>query len=249
MSWLKAYHFSLLDDTDYVTLEFEIKNYYIEFVNQALKQAIKANKGFSHKHLMGFMSSYIVFAMLKWLGAKKSHEYAGDMKKYLTTESNTVKKKCDRYKPHQNDDKRNDRVDKFRAAEQPSSILNQTVKLVRKIADNSIESCQNIVQFRYGHYKKPDNEYKFHDLIPYIREQTIKLKAYLIRYTCINKSMIDGFLVKQLTRQLAWCIGFFANLDHEPANNTLEWATGIIDTLGFNDKLLLLNEQHLAENT
>lgn len=239
MNFLDNYDLESIDQFKLHDLEYEVKESLIKFSDYSLQMAIKAHKAFSPSYVIGFMTSYITFVMIEWLGESDARLHKDDIIKAIRKEAYQVNKLCNRYKPHQDDIKRSERLNMFRTMSKSASMVNQTIQIQKSICDNAIESGRSLKLSGQYSSKGSDNLFNFLETIPLARNEASKLKQEVSELIFASDDKLNGLLTKQLARQIAWLTGFFADLDKdENVSNIMDCISGVLETLDFNELLL-----------
>ena len=238
MNFLDKYDLTSLNQSQLIALEYEVKEALIRFSNKSLEIAKKESQAFLPTYMIGFMVSYITFIMTDWLTSKKAKLHKNELIDFITREATHIHDNCNQYNPHQKDDAHAERMNLFRENIKPYSTIAQTAQLERSICDNAIESRKTLIQSGNFSSKPEKNAFTFIKTIPFVCKEVKKLKKEIKDEIDFDDNSINAFLTKQFARQIAWCAGFFANLDKdEPIENIIKFVEGILETLDFNDQL------------
>lgn len=241
LSFLDNYDLQAIDEFKLHDLEYAVKESLIRFSDYSLEMAIKAHKVFSPSHMIGFMTSYITFVMIEWLGENDARSHKHDIIKAIRKEAYHVNKLCDQYKPHQDDIKRPERINIFRKMSKSASMVNQTIQIQKSICDNAIESGRSLKLSGLYSSKGSENLFTFFETITIARNESSKLKREIAELIFSDNNRVNGLLTKQLARQIAWLAGFFADLDKdEKVSDIMDCISGVLETLDFNQQLLLI---------
>ena len=238
VNFLDQYKLEKLDESDLITFEYEIQDSFIKYSEYCYDLAIKKHKGYLYKVNVAFLSSYITFTMIKWLGTTQSRKLSNDVIEFISSEAKRVRELCKKFAPHHQDVGHSQRVEEFRSKEKPYSTFVQTVRVLRSIADNSMDACKNLSIYNLGKAtNKEHNEFSFLDTLDFAKKETKRLRKEVSDHTYSIEEDVEGYLVKQYARQIAWIAAFFADLDKEEIDNNVQLISGVLNSLDFNSDL------------
>jgi len=238
VNFLDNYDLTSLNQSQLIALEYEVKEALIRFSNKSLEIAKKESQAFSPTYMIGFMVSYITFIMTDWLTSEKAKSYKNELIEFIKREATYIHDNCNQYKPHQKDDGHSERMNLFRENIRPYSTIAQTAQLEKSICDNAVASGR-VLQLSGKASSNPEkNMFTFLETIPFVCKEVNRLKKEIKEAIDLEDNSINAFLTKQFARQIAWCAGFFANLDKdETIANIIEFVESVLETLDFNDQL------------